>query len=256
MLAAFSQTVSCSHGVKPYRDATTSGPWSVSFDGDELSLVHATNRRYGGRFSTSGNPIIRENYPGAALLETYLGASGGSIWFVKALDGRITSTGHNVIGGGGTCGPVLECGDSERTDWVDTPTTTPLIISQGTATTLRWTTGSISMSCRDSSIAPNSFSATLITRQDGSASVVRNESNTLLAEFDIRDPGAKEDSALGRFACGLSWSLSDITASPPAWSVSIDTGFDAREFKLLSYIDNRAGVNRTMNCVAAGLEPN
>lgn len=117
---AFSETLTCYAGVKPYFQKTLVGQWDVSFDGDLLT-VSGSGQTNSGRFSTSGNPIDRTDSVTGSKLHTLTGASGGRIWFERNLNGKLLSAGivHR------TGADRVECGDRYAKEWLDDSTDKP-----------------------------------------------------------------------------------------------------------------------------------
>ena len=111
---AFSQTLTCYAGIKPYFEKALVGQWKVSFDGDLLT-VSGSGQNNSGRFSTSGNPIERTDNETRSTLHTLTGTSGGRIWFERDLNGDLISAGivHR------TGADRVECGDRYAKEWLD-----------------------------------------------------------------------------------------------------------------------------------------
>lgn len=114
MRTPFSQTLTCYAGIKPYFESDLVGPWTVSFDGDLLTVA-GNGQTNSGRFSTSGNPIERTNTETRSTLRTVTGASGGRIWFERDLTGKLISAGivHR------TGADRVECGERYAKEWLD-----------------------------------------------------------------------------------------------------------------------------------------
>lgn len=114
MDTAFSQTLTCYAGIKPYFEKTLADQWNVSFDGDLLT-VSGGGQTNSGRFSTSGNPIDRTDSDTGSKLHTLTGAGGGRIWFERKLNGELLNAGiiHR------TGADRVECGDQYAKEWLD-----------------------------------------------------------------------------------------------------------------------------------------
>ena len=185
MSTPFGQTLNCYYGSKPFYEPGSTGAWQVSYDGDRLALQSLTgNLSFGGRFSTSSNPVARQNYPSAAYQQTYLGVTGGSIWFTKDLSGRVISSGHNAFGGNNARADVVECGAEFANKWTPRPASTPFHGSIGQS--LNWhTSGSIQMNCSTGNGGSfgTPIQATVRLANNGSLAVVQNSNNATLVSL-------------------------------------------------------------------------
>ena len=245
--SAFSQTLSCHAGVKPYYQPGTSDGWLVSFDGDQLDLIGA-DQRFGGRLSTSGNPIERIELGQTARLQTQLGATGGQIWFERDVSGRVISAGHT----GRSDGQEVNCGSAYDQAWLPMLATPPFLKD---ADALTWTTSSeIGMHC-----------ASGTTEQLGTSRKARLQ---LLAGGQLRVSADDDGSTLLSLAAPSSGDRSAgfVHESPLAgglrvWFSRLATDeadvFEAQlryDFNLLELRHRRADGSMT-RCVPAPLDP-
>ena len=144
MAAPFSQQIDCKYGIKPYYVTATSGVWTVAFDGDNLSLQSGNGQQqFGGSFANSGNPTEREDYSASALQRTYLGATGGELYFARSLTGAVIAAGHNNFGGSNPRADTVECGNDA--EWVATPNEPSPFT--GTTGSLSLAGGTVDMHC-------------------------------------------------------------------------------------------------------------
>lgn len=118
--SAFSASLQCAFGVKPYAVPVASGIWSLRFDGDEL-VLDGPSMSLSGRFSTSGNPDQRTGDGKTSTRETLLGQTGGRLWFTQRADGTVGSAGLS----GRADGTSVECGDIVDSAWLAQPAASP-----------------------------------------------------------------------------------------------------------------------------------
>lgn len=154
MRQPFNQQVDCKYGAKPYYEPEDSGPWTVSFDGSSLKLQSLNGtRNYGGSFDTGYAEVERENYTGAALLQTVALVPGlnqlGTIYFTKSLMGEILSTGTNRFFGSRPVQITVECGGNTDAEWLARPDSTPFA-SEYTDERPSFSDGTVAMNCAKS----------------------------------------------------------------------------------------------------------
>ncbi|MFK7965636.1 MAG: hypothetical protein AB8C46_16870 [Burkholderiaceae bacterium] len=195
MNQAFSQTLDCYYGEKPYYDTAITGPWTVAFDGSQLSLNSTIgNQSFGGEFPSTAT---RDNEPDSATLSTFIGGSGagGNIFFTKTTDGTVTRAGHNQFGGTNPRRDSVECGADRDNQWLALPTSTPFSLQSNV---FNWTDSQIQLNCARRPAGAGSFdpvfTAVLVTITDGALTV--NDSSSDLFGLQTVDEAGRTESVL------------------------------------------------------------
>ncbi|MGH1361433.1 MAG: hypothetical protein ACRBC3_21940 [Burkholderiaceae bacterium] len=248
--AAFSQSLNCSSGIKPYADPAISGLWSLSFDADQLQFIGPATAA-SGRFSTSGHPVQRTETAPTATQETILGQTGGRLWFERHANGAVVSAGLT----GRADGTSIECGEIADTQWLATPAASPF---NKLGEKLFWNTASgIELMCANASNGDLADStavdaATLTLTADGPLSVT----NTVTGKPVIALPAPQSNGRTASFVHessrhgGLRVWLSQHD-SQPGENIQIHWRLN---FSLLQLSQHRQDGSLT-RCVPAPLDP-
>ena len=252
MNRAFNQQVDCKYGIKPYYEAADSGSWIASFDGDNFTLRSANGaRQFGGTFQNSGNAIERENFATAALYRTYLGTTGGEIYFTKTISEQIIAAGHNNFGGNNARADTVECGEGTETAWIARPAQTPIT---ATDSAIAFGNGSIEMNCAlrqgDGPFnEPRQMRA--ITTQDGALSMLVGGRDYLfqIPNFNAADRTVTMPISSGKLSPGGIRVYQSTEASGD--KVEINLRYD----NLVRHIRETKANGQLVNCVPNPLEP-
>jgi len=198
MTQAFSQTLNCYYGEKPYYDTSITGPWTVAFDGDLLSLISTVgNQTFGDRFSSSAPPpagLTREDDATSATLSTFIGGSGsgGNIFFTKTIDGTVSRAGHNQFGGVSPRRDTVECGSDRDNQWLALPTSTPF---SALGEDFNWTDSQTQLNCAVRPAGTTTFGvitpASLVTVSNGPL-IVNDGATRLFGVQAVDEPDRTE----------------------------------------------------------------
>ncbi len=195
-LQPFSQMLECFSGYRPYYDAAGSGLFEIRFDGDALRMQRTPagpTGTFGGRFSTSGNPVEQESDGQTIGLRTRVGATGGTIWFMRDREGSLIGAGHDRTGGDRMDQPSLDCGAGIASRWTVLPESTPFDSREDSLT---WRSGNaIAVNCAARS-SNGGFGevriARLMLRDDGALEILATDGDRLAAIAAQGLPGRSE----------------------------------------------------------------
>ncbi|MGH1361428.1 MAG: hypothetical protein ACRBC3_21915 [Burkholderiaceae bacterium] len=246
MAAPFNQTVSCNSGIKPYENPDRSGDWTAAFDGTNLTL---NSFNAGEPFGGALDGAERENYSGAALLRKDLGASNGTVYVTRTLDGTVISTGHHKLGNEASRDDVVECGENKEGPWITPPLNNPFRFENGN---LDWVPGTASFNCAQRNIGED-YNAIVATNVNVFGPSGRLEvSNGVVSLIELQSPNEP-----GRSSSVPVDSRSQNPGGTRIWvssnassTITIDLRFD----DLARRINQKTNTTET-NCVPFPLDP-